>query len=154
MTTIRPPGPADAAALVRMVAALSLHEGEAVGGFDEAAALRHVIAPEGPVSCLISEDGAPFGFVFWTVAWETPIARTGAFVTDLYVEEGRRGGGVGMALLRAAARDVAAAGGAFLWLTALRRNERARGFYRRFMAEESHVANFWADGDRFAALLR
>ncbi len=154
MIRIRPPRDEDAAALVAMVAALSTLEGDEVGRFDEAAARRFVIAPEGPVSCLIAEEGArPVGFVFWHVAWETPIARPGAFVTDLYVVEERRGGGLGLDLLRAAAREVKAAGGAFLWLTALRRNERARAFYRRFMEEEAHIANYWADGARFDALL-
>ncbi len=61
MTLLRPPRPEDAAGLVALVTAISEHEGDPVGAFDEAVALREVIAPEGPVSCLVAEEAGALG---------------------------------------------------------------------------------------------
>lgn len=111
MTIFRAPEARDAAALVGMADALCLHQGDPTGNFTIEKALRDVIAPDAPLSCLVAEKaGALEGFVFWHFAYETCYAARGGHVTDLYVSENQRGSGIAEGLLRAAARSVKAAG--------------------------------------------
>ncbi|MEO0360450.1 MAG: GNAT family N-acetyltransferase [Pseudomonadota bacterium] len=151
---IRKPRPEDAAELAAMVDELSVHEGDEPGRFTPAKALADAIAPGAPLSAAVAEeDGVLVGYVFWHFGYESAWAARGSFVADLYVRASHRGGGIGDALLRAAAKATAAAGGTFLWWTAYRSNERARGFYRKRAFEEDRVVAYAAAHEKFEALL-
>lgn len=155
MTNFRAPEPPDAAALVAMTDALCLHQGDPTGNFTIEKALRDVIAPGAPLSCLVAEEeGALEAFVFWHFAYETCYAARGGHVTDFYVSENRRGSGIAEGLLCAAARSVKAAGGEYLWLTNHKTNARARAFYAKHMEAADHVIVQFAAWERFAALAR
>ena len=155
MTTIRPPRAEDAAALAALVDGLAAHEGDPVGNFTAEAALRDVIAPGAPVRSLVAEGPEELeGFVFWHFAYETAYAARGAFLSDLFVAEARRGAGVGRALLSAVARAVKAEGGEFISLTAFRRNERACRFYRSLMEEEPGLRLFFVAEESLDRLAR
>ncbi len=71
-----------------------------------------------------------------------------AEVFTLYVLRDAQGAGVGRALLKGAARVLAAEGAASLMLFVLSRNERARGFYERLGGEAfAEVASRgWGEG--------
>lgn len=154
MTIFREPAAADAAALAALVERLNRHQGDPTGNFTADKALRDVIAPGAPLSCVVAEEsGLLTGFVFWHFAYEAAFAARGGFITDLYIDEARRGSGLADALLREAAQRVKAEGGEYLWLTAHRTNERARAFYRKHMTEEEHVVIEFAAWDKFAALI-
>ncbi|MEX2520195.1 MAG: GNAT family N-acetyltransferase [Paracoccaceae bacterium] len=153
MTIFRAPVAADAAALAALVEGLNGHQGDPTGNFTAEKALRDVITPGAPLSCIVAEEaGRLTGFAFWHFAYEAAYAARGGFITDLYVEETRRGSGLADALLRAAARRIKTDGGEYLWLTTHRTNERARAFYRKHMTEEGHVVVEFAAWDQFAAL--
>ncbi|MFN3261384.1 MAG: GNAT family N-acetyltransferase [Pikeienuella sp.] len=155
MTTIRLPRAEDAAALAALADGLSAHEGDPTGNFTAETALRDVIAPGAPVRCLVAEGaGGLEGFVFWHFAYETAYAARGAFVSDLFVSEARRGAGIGRALLSAVARAVKAEGGEFISLTAFRRNERACRFYRSLMEEEPGLTLFFVAEESLERLAR
>lgn len=151
----RRPLPADAGALASLVEELSRAQGDPTGNFTADTALRDVIGPDAPMDCLVAEaDGALVGFAFWHLAYESAHALRGGFISDFHVTEAMRGKGLADALLGAVAREVAAEGGGFLWLTAHKVNERARGFYRRHMQETDHTIVAFAVGEGFERLLR
>ncbi len=153
---IAPAREPDAAEVARLMRALCLHEGDPADHATEAAMLRDVCAEGRAVEGLLARmGGAAVGLATWRPCYESAWAARGAFLCDLYVEEGARGRGVGRALVTAVARASAAQGGVFLWLTALRRNERARAFYRRLCDVEGEDVLIYAMTERpFAALVR
>lgn len=151
MTVIRTPRPDDVPALVALVDALNIHEGEPRGAFNEAMAHRDVLAPNCPLKCVVAEqDGALVGYAFWHFSYETAYAARGSFVADLFVSEGHYGQSLGQQLLTDVARRTKADGGEYLWLTAYRTNNRARAFYRKVMSlEEDDVVNYSLIEERF-----
>lgn len=151
---IRQAGTADIPDLILMVDELNAHEGDPLGAMTPEKAARDLIGPDAALGAFVAEvEGVLVGFAFWHAAYETCYAARGGFVTDLYVREAHRGGGVGKALLQAVARASAEAGGEFLWLTSMAQNDRARRFYRRMMdVEEEQVVAYALTGERFSAL--
>jgi len=100
-TTIRSAVSADAALIVRFVAALAeyeklSHEAQA----SEADILRDLFGPETKVFCEIAEhDGKPVGFALWFYTYSTFQGRHGIWLEDLFVDPEARGLGIGKALL-------------------------------------------------------
>jgi len=85
-------------------------------------------AREDLVLILVAEDaGALIGFI---AAWGDPDGGSDAFVQSLHVHPARKRGGIGRALLGAAAARMAAAGrrGVYLWV--YEANTAAAAFYR------------------------
>ena len=100
-TTIRSAVPADAALIVRFIAALAEYEKlshEAVA--TEADIARDLFGPQPKVFCEIAEqDGRPVGFALWFYTYSTFQGRHGIWLEDLFVDPEARGLGIGKALL-------------------------------------------------------
>jgi len=100
-TTIRSAVPADAALIVRFIAALAeceklSHEAVAT----EADIARDLFGPQPKVFCEIAEqDGRPVGFALWFYTYSTFQGRHGIWLEDLFVDPEARGLGIGKALL-------------------------------------------------------
>jgi GNAT superfamily N-acetyltransferase len=95
---VRPARPEDARALYAFAQRLALDGAPAFDVYERE--LRRTLADERSL-VLVAEDGAPLGSL---VAGLLPMPMYGgalAFLQELYVEETRRGGGVGRALMDA-----------------------------------------------------
>ena len=117
-TTIRSAVPADAALIVRFIAALAeyeklSHEAKAT----EADIARDLFGPEPKVFCEIAEQGGePVGFALWFYTYSTFQGRHGIWLEDLFVDPKARGLGIGKALLvNLAQRCVREGLGRFEW---------------------------------------
>ena len=149
---IRKPTTADLPDLIVMIDELNLHEGEPTGHMTPDKA-RHALFGDDPaLDAFVAEDeGRLIGFAFWHQSYETCYALRGGYVNDLYVRPAHRGAGVGKALLQAAARAVAARGGAFISLSAYRTNDNARAFYRHLMdVEDENIIYYALTDERFS----
>ena len=116
--TIRSAVPADAAQIVRFIAALAeyeklSHEAKAT----EADITRDLFGAEPRVFCEIAEhDGRPVGFALWFYTYSTFQGRHGIWLEDLFVDPEARGLGIGKALLVDLARRCVREGlGRFEW---------------------------------------
>ena len=130
--TIRLAGPADTALLDRALRALSDHLGDthrateaclAKAGFGATPAFRAQIA--------LAADAA-VGVVLYSPLYSTTRAMPGAYVSDLWVAQEMRGGGLGNRLLAAVRDDAGTQWGAgFIRLSVYTDNPRAVAFYER-----------------------
>ncbi|RKT57438.1 GNAT family N-acetyltransferase [Saccharothrix australiensis] len=75
-------------------------------------------------------DGRVVGMALWFLNFSTWRGTHGVYLEDLYVQPGRRGDGLGKALLRALARECVERGYARLEWSVLDWNSPAIGFYR------------------------
>jgi GNAT superfamily N-acetyltransferase len=116
--TIRSATSADAALIVRFIAALAEyeklgHEAKAT----EADIVRDLFGADAKVFCEIAEhDGRPVGFALWFYTYSTFRGRHGIWLEDLFVDPAARGLGAGKALLvNLAQRCVREGLGRFEW---------------------------------------
>lgn len=127
---LRPAAPADAAALVAMVDALSEGENEPRGRFTVERALADAIGPERAVQTIIAElDGRPVGYALFHDAYSTEWASRGLYLEDLFVAPAARRSGVGRALMAAVAALARRRGLSFLWWCSRPQNAAANAFY-------------------------
>lgn len=129
--TLRRATPADAARLNAALRALSRAIGDPHRATD--AQLAHAIGPGGTSHALLAQEGAAVvGAALFSPVFSTAWGMAGVYVSDLWVADGQRGGGLGRRML-AGVRDA----GAQLWdagfirLTVYADNPRARAFYDR-----------------------
>ncbi len=155
MLVIRKAAKADVPVILSLVKALAAYEREpdAVAateadferdGFGDAPAFRVLLA---------ERDGAPIGFAFYFFTYSTWRGRRRLFLEDLFVVPEHRGRGVGVALMRALARDALRAEcKSFVWQV-LDWNEPSIAFYEKLGAK---VLREWLyvhlDGDALTAL--
>ena len=87
----------------------------------------------GAAAAVLAKDGAaPVGVALYSPFPSTTRGLMGAFVTDLWVDAGQRGTGLGRGLLAAVRDDMAARwGGSFLRLNYYADNPAAAAFYAR-----------------------
>ena len=154
--TVRRAIPADASAIVRMVAALARQVGFTGTTMVTEQQLLAAMTGERPVcTVLVAEaDGAVAGVSVHSVIFSTWRGMLGVYVVDLYVDEAWRRAGLGVALLRAAANAGAAEGCGYMMLDVDIDNTGAQGFYERLGFREiprdrRHVL----DAAGFAALM-
>lgn len=125
-------GAADVAALNAALAKLSASMGDTHRACDESL-LKAGFGGWPVLAALLAErDGAVVGVAVFSPFYSTVRGMAGAYVSDLWVDDGLRGGGLGSRLL-AQVRDEAAAlwGAGFLRLGVYAGNQRARAFYDR-----------------------
>lgn len=152
---VRPAEPEDADAVARMARALNLGMGWPecrftaedfrTHGFGAAAAFRTALA---------ELAGAPVGYAMWHRSYDTETARRGSYLTDLYVEPGARGRGVGRALMAHVAGATRADGGEVVFWVTRTDNDLARPFYARIARVVPEIEVWLAEGERFEALWR
>jgi GNAT superfamily N-acetyltransferase len=129
---IRVATPADLPAIGRMIRELAEFEREpdAVKATPE---LLHdaLFGVEAVASALLAldPDGEPAGLALWYRSFSTWDAVPGIYLEDLFVREGRRGSGLGRALLSALATIVVHRGWSRLEWSVLRWNSEAIAFY-------------------------
>jgi GNAT superfamily N-acetyltransferase len=151
---IRPAGPSDAALLGRLVKALLLSLGETDSVLDPA---PHLAADGFGASpwfrALIAEIGEEVaGYALYWPIYDTELGGTLTFLSDLLVNEGRRGSGVAEDLMAAVARQAVAAGHKGMAWEVLRHNQRARAFYRRLAEENEETIVVNCVGEDFRRL--
>ena len=157
MTSIRTADRSDVPTILRLIRALADYEREP----ESAIAIEEDLIRDGfgdsPVfKVLLAEiDGVVVGFALYFFVWSTWRGRKCLHLEDLFVEPDHRGKGVGLALMRALAKEAVDAGCArFVWQV-LGWNKPAIDFYERLGAQV--LDDWWAvrrDGDALAALAR
>jgi GNAT superfamily N-acetyltransferase len=134
---IRPAGPGDVAAVLRLIKALADYEKlahEVVATEDD---LRRTLFGARPAAevLLAEEGGRPVGLALFFPNYSTFLGRPGIYLEDLFVEPACRGRGIGKALLQAVARLAVQRGcGRFEW-SVLDWNQPAIDFYRSLGAK-------------------
>ena len=134
---IRPAAPADADAILDLLADLARTIGEAEQRRSTADDIRRYGFGETPrFEVLIAETGGtPVGLVLFFYNFSTWRGRLGVYVQDLHVVEPFRGTGLGRRLLASAAERGRATGCTHLRLSVNPGNEAAQAFYRRMGLE-------------------
>ena len=142
---IRPARPDDVPELLRLIHALAAYEHEptAVQTTDED--LRQALFAPAPVAhALVADDGGRVvGMALWFLAFSTWTGRPTLYLEDLFVEPGRRGAGLGRALMAALAGQATELGCARMEWSVLNWNEPAIGFYRSLGARPMQEWTTW-----------
>ncbi len=114
---------------------------------------RHMLSADALATVLVAEGaGRIQGYVAFSPALETPYGSAGAYVSDLVVEEGERGRGLGHALLAAATAAAREAGLQHVWLVTNVVGGGADRFYRRIADIRQEAVGFAITGERFEAV--
>jgi ribosomal protein S18 acetylase RimI-like enzyme len=140
MPEIRPIAPDDHAAWRRLFRDYGVFYETAFGDDVLDGVWAWLLDPAHEVSAIVADDaGEVVGFAHIRRVSDTFTAGPGWFLDDLYVAPERRGQGVARALIEAAARDAAAAGGGTLrWITAADNTE-AQKLYDRVATRTAWV---------------
>jgi GNAT superfamily N-acetyltransferase len=94
-----------------------------------------LFGPQRVAEAVIAYEGSePVGFALYSYNFSSFLGRPGLYVEDLFVEQSRRGGGIGKALLVHLARIGRARGCGRLEWAALNWNEQAMEFYQNLGA--------------------
>lgn len=153
--TLRPAAADDVATIHRMLTALarataasdrfvSRPEDIARYGFGDEALFHSLLAERG---------GEAVGLCLYFYTFSTWLGEPGIYVQDLYVADSARGGGVGRALLGAAARQGRRRQATHLRLSVDRQNAGARRFYERIgMDYRDQECTYHVGGAAYAAL--
>ena len=151
---LRPARAADCTVLAEFLAELQRTVGRApVAGLAEKLR-RDGFGPDPAFAALIAEtaEGVPIGYALFWQSYVTETEMTGGLLSDLYVVPAWRRQGVARALLAAAARASADAGGEFLVWAVDADNNQAREFYRRLSREVPENVICSCDPGEFARL--
>lgn len=154
--TIRPMRDSDAPHVVAMVKGLARDTGSDIV---PKLTPESLIASRDLIDVTIAEDGeGVLGACLALLTYSTWRDAKGLYVVDLFVDARGRNGGVGVMLLREAARRGRAKGARFIKLEVDRTNGRAERFYERlgfvrndkdrlFVLEDEKVTAFVTAGD-------
>lgn len=152
---VRPATEHDAAAVVRLARGLSMTDGGRPSRLTEAAYRRDGFGPGAAFRVLVAEaEGLIIGYALYFPGYDTDRATRGVYLADLYVDEIYRRRGIGRALMKGVARACREAGGEWMFWSVLKRNRRARRFYRTLAPELGDVVLCAALGDNFDRLTR
>lgn len=134
---IAPATPDDVPVLLALIGALAEYEKLSDQLRATPEALReHLFGPRKYAEAVVARvGGEPVGYALWFHNYSTFLAKPGLYLEDVFVLPGRRGSGVGRALLRAVARVARERGCGRLEWSVLDWNEPAIGFYRRIGAD-------------------
>lgn len=153
--SIRPMRPDEAGTVAGMVRALAAHIGAADVPRLTAESLSTATAGDTPlieVTVAASAEGTIAGCCVSLLTFSTWRGCAGMYVCDLFVDPARRGRGLGIAMLKAAAKRAAARGARFIKLEVDLANEDAASFYDRLgFDRNSHDRLFILEPDAFAS---
>lgn len=131
---VRPAVPADLERLVPLFQALTAHYALPALSFEAARArIAQALFGQPPLARLLlaARDSRDLGFLTWNTSFPAAGLGCRVVIEDLFVLAGARGQGVGLALLRAAAREARRLGAEELSWTTEAGNRGARRFYDR-----------------------
>lgn len=98
--------------------------------------LRHFLFERKAAEVLIAEwSGSPAGFALFFENFSTFMGRTGLYLEDIYVDEDKRGLGIGKALFQAVAAEAVKCGCQRVDWVCLDWNKPARDFYHKMNAK-------------------
>lgn len=127
---VRPGGPGDCDIVAAMVRELAQHAG-VEARVTGAALEREAFGPRPTIALLLAEDDwNVLGCLVHQDTFSSWRGANGLFVVDLFVRADQRGRGIGLALMREAARIGRAKGAAFMRLDVEPDNRQAIRFYR------------------------
>jgi len=127
---VRPGLPGDCEVVAAMVRELARHAG-VEARVTGAALEREAFGPRPTISLLVAEDEwNVLGCLVHQDTFSSWRGANGLFVVDLFVRADQRGRGIGLALMREAARIGRACGAAFMRLDVEPDNSHAIRFYR------------------------
>lgn len=137
---VRPAGSADAEAVTRLAHDLSVAEGGRPARFTAERFRRDGFGANARFKAMVAElDGEIVGYAVYYPGYDTDTATPGVYLADLYVDQAARRRGVGRALISAVAAECRAEGGRWMFWSVLRRNRRARRFYKTMAPELKDV---------------
>jgi ribosomal protein S18 acetylase RimI-like enzyme len=140
-------GASDAGPLLGMMRQLAVFEGyDAAFAVTAGDLIERGLAPESPgqFAAIVAQAGEMYlGYaVLHEVAFTYDLRPT-LVLKELYVADGRRGAGVGSALMTAAVAHARRRCGGLLRWAVLPDNERAKAFYRRFGGQPDGAWEHW-----------
>lgn len=138
----------DIAEVTALLAELNREEGYSTSA--DANAIGTLLFPEAPgkvlMRALVAKKGSVIvGTALYYWGYDTVSASHGYHLADIIVARAHRSQGIGARLFAALAAQCLAESGQWISLTALKKNERAQGFYRKLGMVEVAV-NFFAIG--------
>lgn len=114
---------------------------------------RLMLEPGAAMTVFVACDADTLvGYIALLPSVESSYASAGLYVSDLYVDEGYRGNGIGRKLMIEAASHAKTLGGSHLWLTVMPGNGRVERFYGRIADTREPVVAFAVTGKTFEAL--
>lgn len=141
-------GPADLELLAGMMREFYAHEELPIDLDRARAALAQLVGdPALGRVWVMRRGGEPIGYLVLALGFSLEFGGRDAFVDELYVREGHRGGGIGRAALEHASAACRALGVRALHLEVERKNEAAQAFYRRlgFLDHDRFLLTRWID---------
>ena len=143
----------DAADVVRLAQSLSIADGGRPSRLTEEAYRTDGFGEKPAFTALVAEiDDRIVGYALYFEGYDTDRATRGVYLSDLYVDQAWRRRGVGRALMRATARACKENGGEWMFWSVLKRNKKARKFYKTMAPELSDVVLCAALGESFRRL--
>lgn len=150
---VRPATAADAAEIVRLAQSLSIADGGRPSRLTEDNYRRDGFGPDPAFAALVAEiDDINVGYALYFSGYDTDRATRGVYLSDLYVDLTWRRRGVGRALMQETARACKDLGGEWMFWSVLKRNKKARKFYKTMAPELSDVVLCAALGESFRRL--
>jgi GNAT superfamily N-acetyltransferase len=142
---IRDAVPDDVPAILGLIRELAEYERAANSVVaTEADLAQWLFGPDRMVSALIAEvDGDVVGFALWFLNFSTWLGRPGIYLEDLYVRPGKRGSGLGRALLLELVAIARQRGYGRVEWSVLDWNAPAIGFYRSLGATPNDEWTVW-----------
>lgn len=138
--TVRPAVLDDAEAVTRLAQELSLAEGGRPARFTAERFRRDGFGDTPRFKAMVAEiGGAVVGYAVYYPGYDTDTASSGVYLADLYVDVTARRLGAGRGLVSAVAAHCRAEGGRWMFWSVLRRNRRARRFYKTMAPELKDV---------------
>ena len=152
---VRKANPKDAKKIVSLVQSLSLNENGKQSLFTEEILLRDGFGERCAFQILVAEtNGNVVGYALYYFSYDTIRAKRGIILSDLFVEEAWRRQGIGRCLMKAAAKACNNTGGTWMFWAVLKRNRRARKFYKTIAPELPNVLLCVSTGKNFQELAR
>lgn len=151
---IRDGRPYDAGALARLANALSVHEGLGATVFSETGVRRDFFAADGRLSCILAETRSDevVGYLLYQDLYNTDRAAWGLFMLDLYIDNSRRGQGLGRALVARLSTKALERKAVSIWWGVMSANEGARRFYRFLDAKDDDARILGIEGEALKRL--
>ncbi|NKB20467.1 MAG: GNAT family N-acetyltransferase [Alphaproteobacteria bacterium] len=150
---VRAATPADAPEIVRLAQSLSIADGGRPSRLTEESYRRDGFGETPAFSALVAEiDSRIVGYALYFSGYDTDRATRGVYLSDLYVDQAWRRRGVGRALMQGTARACKNLKGEWMFWSVLKRNKKARKFYKTMAPELSDVVLCAALGDSFRRL--